>query len=74
MLSCCNHKDDVSMCLNFPNPFLPVIPNAAQASAMMSAFIGTSQSLSIDIIPNVSPHVLIIPYNSASADGRAMTD
>ena len=37
MLSCCSHRYDVSMWRSFPSPVRPIIHNAADASAMMSA-------------------------------------
>ena len=57
-----------------PRPVLPMIPSAADASAIKSASTLIFQSHKIDAIPNVSLAVLMIPYNSASADDKAMVD
>ena len=37
ILSCCSHRYDVSMWRSFPSPVRPMIPSAADASAMISA-------------------------------------
>ena len=50
------------------------MPNAADASAIISAVNRRLQSFNMDIIPNVSLDVFIIAYNSASADDNAITD
>ena len=50
------------------------MPNAAEASAIISALYHFPQSFNIEITPNVSLDVLMIPYSSASAEDSAITD
>ena len=51
-----------------------MIPSAADASAIRSASTLIFQSYRIDAIPNVSLAGLGFPYNSASADDKAIVD
>ena len=57
-----------------PRPVLPMIPSAADASAITSASNLSFQSHRIDAMPNVSLAHSIIPYSSASADDQAIVD
>jgi hypothetical protein len=64
----------VSIWRILPRPVLPMIPSAADASAIRSASTLIFQSHRIDAMPNVSLAVLRVPYNSASADDKAIVD